>query len=293
MQSVLVALALLSLSGKAYQKTDAPSPALFAENGANYSLNDGVLELRGGRGWLRTPEIYLDFWFAFEFRTTAPDTDAGVVVRTWTGQGAWPERGYRFRLPVAATVDGASAFEARRQHVAVIHRGIITIRPEGYWQQVEVTGAGRNVTVVLNETVVGVFRVDEFGGHVLIDNRKGRVEIRNARISHRQSPAARPDGLIRFDDLEKAAGQVPRVVREVKPSYTLEAVRRKVEGVVKLEAVILPDGSIGQVGILRSLDADLNRSAIAALKAWKFKPGLLNGKEVPVLAEVEMTFRLK
>src|SRR5215207_2106936 len=138
MQFVLVALALLLLPGDAYQQAEAPSPSVFAENGANYSLKDGVIELRRGRGWLRTSEVYLDFWFGFDFRTTEPDTNAGVVVRTWTGQGGWPNRGYRFRLPVVATADAALAFEGRRQQVAVIQQGAINVRPEGDWQHVEV-----------------------------------------------------------------------------------------------------------------------------------------------------------
>jgi hypothetical protein len=47
---------------------------------------------------------------------------------------------------------------------------------------------------------------------------------------------------------------IPRVLREVKPQYTSDAMRAKVQGTVLLECVVRPDGSVGDVQILRSLD---------------------------------------
>ena len=46
----------------------------------------------------------------------------------------------------------------------------------------------------------------------------------------------------------------PRVIREVTPKYTAEAMRAKVQGVVWLDAVVLPDGTVGDVQVTRSLD---------------------------------------
>ena len=292
MHALVISLALLSVLREPPQ-TEPPLPLFVAENGSSYSFKEGIVELRGGRTWLRTPKIYLDFWLAFDFRVTAPETDAGVVIRSWTSIDGWPRRGYRLRFPTDAVADATSLFEARRREAATVQSGRISLRPPGEWQQVQVTGAGKQVTIVLNEAVVGVFSVEEFGGHILFDNRKGRVELRNVRIGVPQSPVERPDGLMTFEQVKKAGGRLPTVAREVKPSYTAEAMRRKVQGIVLLEIVVLPDGSIGGVGVVRSLDPDLDQSAIAAVKAWKFKPGLLNGKAISVLAQVEMTFTLK
>jgi hypothetical protein len=44
---------------------------------------------------------------------------------------------------------------------------------------------------------------------------------------------------------------------KVKPTYTAEAMRAKVQGSVFLECVILPDGSVGRVEVVKSLDPDL------------------------------------
>src|SRR6185503_12863244 len=47
---------------------------------------------------------------------------------------------------------------------------------------------------------------------------------------------------------------MPTVLSEVKPSYTAEAMRAKVQGAVMVEAIVREDGTVGQVRIVRSLD---------------------------------------
>ena len=87
----------------------------------------------------------------------------------------------------------------------------------------------------------------------------------------------------------------PRLLREVKPNYTADAMRAKIQGVVTLEAVVLPDGSVGPVRVTRSLDATfgLDQEAERTVKQWRFAPGTRNGQPVPVLVEIEMTFTLR
>lgn len=89
----------------------------------------------------------------------------------------------------------------------------------------------------------------------------------------------------------------PRLIREIKPNYTADAVRAKVQGSVLLEAVVLPDGSVdpNRVRIVRSLDpiSGLDQQAIVAVKGWQFRPGTFGGKPVAVRVHVELTFTLR
>jgi TonB family protein len=87
----------------------------------------------------------------------------------------------------------------------------------------------------------------------------------------------------------------PRLVREVKPQYTREAMAAKIEGIVRLEAVVLESGDVGDVTVTGSLDAvyGLDDAAVEALKQWRFVPGTKDKKPVAVLIEVEMSFTLK
>ena len=87
----------------------------------------------------------------------------------------------------------------------------------------------------------------------------------------------------------------PRVIKEVKPSYTGEAMRARIQGLVTMEAIVLPDGSVGNVQIIKSLDNSfgLDKEAIKTVKQWRFEPGRRLGQPVPVLIVIEMTFTLR
>ena len=87
----------------------------------------------------------------------------------------------------------------------------------------------------------------------------------------------------------------PRVLREVKPAYTAEAMRAKVQGIVLLECIVLPDGTVGRVEILKSLDGafGLDQEAVKAAKQWRFIPGTRFGEPVAVLVTIELTFTLR
>jgi protein TonB len=89
----------------------------------------------------------------------------------------------------------------------------------------------------------------------------------------------------------------PLVLREVRPEYTADAMRAKIQGMVQLECVVLPDGTVGEVRVTRSLDPvfGLDQKAIAAAKQWRFVPGKLRqtGQPVSVLVLIELTFTLR
>jgi TonB family protein len=88
---------------------------------------------------------------------------------------------------------------------------------------------------------------------------------------------------------------LPRVLREVKPQYTADAMRAKVQGSVWLECIVMPDGAVGNVRVTRSLDPifGLDQEAIKAAKQWRFSPGMRQGEPVPVIITIELTFTLR
>jgi periplasmic protein TonB len=88
---------------------------------------------------------------------------------------------------------------------------------------------------------------------------------------------------------------LPRVLHEERPQYTSDAMRAKVQGTVLLECVVRPDGSVGDVQVVRSLDPTfgLDQQAVAAARKWRFAPGTRLGEPVPVLITIELTFTLR
>lgn len=291
MTVALITLSILCARIGVYQ--DANRLSLVAEAGVHSSFRDGVLEIKGGNGWLRTPRLFLNFKVAFDFKVVTPASDAGLMVRAWTGTRGWPAKGYRLRLPHDPAPDVQALFTALGQSASLVQRGSTDLRPSDEWQTVDIEGEGRRITINLNGTLLGVFEVETFGGYIVFENRKGLVQFRNITVISTEPDWRMPDNVIAFSELIKAGGQAPKLAHEVKPSYTSEAMRQRVQGRVKMEAVVLSDGSVGASRITQSLDSDLDLSAIAALRAWKFTPAVLSGKEVPVLVDVEMMFTLK
>jgi protein TonB len=89
----------------------------------------------------------------------------------------------------------------------------------------------------------------------------------------------------------------PLLIKEVKPRYTIDAMRAKIEGVVTMDAVVLPDGSVdpARIRITGSLDSalGLDREAVLALRQWRFRPGTYKGQPVSVRVNVELAFTLR
>ena len=85
------------------------------------------------------------------------------------------------------------------------------------------------------------------------------------------------------------------MLREVRPNYTADAMRAKVQGTVWVEAVVLQDGTVGEAKIVRSLDSTfgLDEEALKAARQWRFAPGTRFGQPVPVLVTIELTFTLR
>ncbi len=89
--------------------------------------------------------------------------------------------------------------------------------------------------------------------------------------------------------------ETPQPLRQARPNYTSEAMRAKIQGEVIIEAVVLPDGTVGDVKVVRSLDKNfgLDEEALKAAKQWRFRPGTRFGEPVAVLVTIALTFTLR
>ena len=87
---------------------------------------------------------------------------------------------------------------------------------------------------------------------------------------------------------------LPKVVKSVGAGYTSDAMRAKIQGWNMVEAIIRPDGTVGDVKMVRSLDSKygLDDRAIAAARQWVFKPGTKEGKAVAVRVTMKFTFSM-
>ena len=105
----------------------------------------------------------------------------------------------------------------------------------------------------------------------------------------------------------------PVAIKQVKPKYTPDAMRAKLEGSVEIEIIVALDGTVskarlkpqppGSSGLVwRDRDgvvvdglaagAQLVEAALIAARQWTFTPGTLDGKPVPVRVLLSLEFRL-
>jgi protein TonB len=81
------------------------------------------------------------------------------------------------------------------------------------------------------------------------------------------------------------------VATRVQPEYPPIARQMKIEGMVELEAVIGENGNVAKVDIV-SGNAMLTSSAALAVKQWKFKPFVEDGKPIRVVAPISLNFKM-
>jgi len=87
----------------------------------------------------------------------------------------------------------------------------------------------------------------------------------------------------------------PKLLHQVPPVYTTAGFRARIVGSVEVDAVVLPDGTVGHVRVVKSLDkaTGLDDQALGAAREWTFKPGTLDGKPVPMIVGIALTFSLR
>ena len=84
----------------------------------------------------------------------------------------------------------------------------------------------------------------------------------------------------------------PTLLSKVEPEYSEEARKAKWQGTVVLSLIVDETGVAQQIKVSRSLGMGLDQKAIEAVQRWRFRPGMKDGKPVPVYATVEVNFRL-
>jgi TonB family protein len=84
----------------------------------------------------------------------------------------------------------------------------------------------------------------------------------------------------------------PKLLSKIEPDYSEEARVAKLQGTVVLKVTIGTDGRAGNISLTHSQGFGLDEKAVEAVQQWQFQPGTKDGMPVPVVAQVEVNFRL-
>lgn len=85
--------------------------------------------------------------------------------------------------------------------------------------------------------------------------------------------------------------QEAKKTRNILPLYPPLAKQARIQGTVKLEAMIGKDGTIQNLTVLSGHPL-LVQSALDAVSQWRYQPTLLNGEPVEVITYIDVHFRL-
>jgi TonB family protein len=84
----------------------------------------------------------------------------------------------------------------------------------------------------------------------------------------------------------------PVLLHKVEPQYSDEARKAKWQGTVRLQLIVDATGKPTSISVITPLGLGLDAKAIEAVEQWVFKAGMKDGKPVPVIAIVDVSFRL-
>lgn len=91
----------------------------------------------------------------------------------------------------------------------------------------------------------------------------------------------------------KVGGQVmaAKLIRQPKPVYPPLAKQARIQGVVRLSAIIGKDGTIQSLQVVTGHPL-LQQAALEAVRNWVYQPTLLNGDPVDVVTTIDVNFTL-
>ena len=149
--------------------------------------------------------------------------------------------------------------------------------------------ANKNPAVVEVLLAAGADR----GAFVGADNRSGTAQISKTDAGPEEAKGAEGvDSYYTLSGSKQVTNPVPLV--QTTPSYTKAALVAEVQGVVWIQAVIRKTGKVDSFKVIQGLGHGLDEQAIQEISTnWRFKPGMLDGKPVDVLATIEVQFNLR
>ncbi len=80
----------------------------------------------------------------------------------------------------------------------------------------------------------------------------------------------------------------PRVTQQVQPEHPAKGFR--ISGTVLVSLVVSSEGVPTEVRVVKSLEKEIDQSAVEAVKKWHFDPARKDGQPVAVKVTVEIRF---
>jgi TonB family protein len=108
------------------------------------------------------------------------------------------------------------------------------------------------------------------------------------------NPAAKATDPKVIDSRIRVGGavQAAKLVHRVQPDYPQIARNERLQGTVRLHALIAKDGSLARLYVVKGY-CSLADSSLKAVSQWRYVPTVFNGEPVEIDTEIEVTFQLR
>jgi TonB family protein len=111
------------------------------------------------------------------------------------------------------------------------------------------------------------------------------------------SVQAAPPHRTPVQDAEPASENKPKIEQarlrhQVAPIYPERARNARISGSVSIEVQLGVDGRLDEMVVLSAPSADLAIAALLAVQQWRYSPVRADGKPVPAITTISVTFRL-
>jgi TonB family protein len=314
--AALTLFALVMPLAKAGAQTPGAARPLIAPKGlSGWSAQRGssgcvdnvsaTLSVSHCAGWLRTEKpVFGDYAVTFEVRSRVAGSQVWLGVLGTSSKQGRPE--YFVGIPLLGSATEPHGVTRLFDVLALSDTARSqAMKPDGEWQAYAITRNRQGFHVLLNGTqILSSGPVRGSDGWIGFTADDGAFEVRDVLLRYLMPPpspgpgigAIRVPGTMVDGAYRSGAGvSLPKLVREVKPSYSAAGMAARIEGAVLIECVVELDGTIGKATVIRSLDNryGLDDEALKAARAWRFQPGTRNGVAVPVWITIELSFTLR
>jgi TonB family protein len=121
-----------------------------------------------------------------------------------------------------------------------------------------------------------------------------KVAETQARQAKEKEVKDRATSEIASGDIYHVGGDVtpPTLIYSVDAEFSQEARQQKIHGVCVVSLIVDPQGLPEQVRVVKRLGHGLDEQAIAAVRQYRFKPSMYQGKPVPVEVTIQVNFHI-
>lgn len=205
-------------------------------------------------------------------------------------------------LTLAATLTFSGMSTSRQTPLAGESCGVVKKIADGCKAELQVTGPGQSFSISIPKEVRSAFtNLTAYDAATVcvtaVPSKPGKsftAKVKDPSEIRIVNPRIAPSSPERIFEPKDPGVSPPKLVRQVPPKYTDDALQAKIQGDVELTAVVLPNGTVGEIGIVRGLDPcrGLDDQAIRAAKQWRFSPALVDGQPAAVRVTLILSFRL-